>query len=70
MLVAGEVAWIIALFVISAFGGIAAWCFFVWAIKDKQFEDTEDVAARMLKLDEVTVVESEPTTKDKEGARA
>lgn len=62
-----QVTWIIGLFAISALGGLSAWCIFVWAIKDKQFDDTEDVARRLNELDDATVAAQKP--RESEGAK-
>ncbi|MCC6573400.1 MAG: cbb3-type cytochrome oxidase assembly protein CcoS [Planctomycetes bacterium] len=60
-----QISTVIILFVISALAGLAAWCFFVWAIKDKQFENTEDVSKRLLELDDATVAESDVSRREK-----
>ncbi len=64
-----QISLIVILFLISALGGLSAWCIFVWAIKDKQFDNTEDVAMRLNQLDEVNAVETEASRKSKEGAQ-
>jgi cbb3-type cytochrome oxidase maturation protein len=51
-----NITYIIGLFLISLLVGLAAWFFFLWAIKDKQFEDPEDVANRLNELDDVNQV--------------
>lgn len=42
---------VVVLFIVSAMAGIAAWFVFLWAIKDKQFENIEDVSERVTELD-------------------
>ncbi len=44
---------------LSGLVGIATWLFFLWGVKDKQFEDVEGVAARIPELDENRAVETE-----------
>lgn len=46
-----SVSVVVLLFIVSAMAGVAAWFIFVWAIKDKQFEDIEDIAERLTDLD-------------------
>jgi cbb3-type cytochrome oxidase maturation protein len=46
-----SVSVVVLLFIVSAMAGVGAWFIFVWAIKDKQFEDIEDVAERLTDLD-------------------
>jgi cbb3-type cytochrome oxidase maturation protein len=41
----------VVLFIVSAMAGVAAWFIFIWAIKDKQFEDIEHAAERVNDLD-------------------
>ena len=45
---------VVALFFISALDGVAAWFIFVWAIKDRQFDNVEDVAHRIHDLDDAS----------------
>ncbi len=51
---------VVFLFIVSAMAGGAAWFIFVWAIKDKQFEDIEDVAERVTELDAHDAYEVKP----------
>lgn len=51
---------VVVLFIVSAMAGVAAWFIFVWAIKDKQFEDVEDVAERLTELDAHDACEAKP----------
>lgn len=51
---------VVMLFIVSAMAGVAAWFVFVWAIKDKQFEDIEDVAERLQDLDAHDAYKMEP----------
>ncbi len=52
---------VVLLFIVSAMAGVAAWFIFVWAIKDKQFEDIEDIAERLTDLDAHDAYKAEPS---------
>jgi cbb3-type cytochrome oxidase maturation protein len=56
-----SVSIVVILFIVSAMAGVAAWFVFVWAIKDKQFENMEDVAERVTDLDAHDACEVKPT---------
>lgn len=56
-----SVSIVVILFIVSAMAGVAAWFVFVWAIKDKQFENMEDVAERVTDLDAHDAYEVKPT---------
>lgn len=43
---------VLALLGIAALFGISTWLFFLWAIKDKQFEDVEEIGHRLEELDQ------------------
>ncbi len=42
---------IIALFAIAFLFALSTWLFFIWAVKDKQFDDVEDISKRVQELD-------------------
>jgi cbb3-type cytochrome oxidase maturation protein len=56
---------VVALFLVSAMAGVAAWFIFVWAIKDRQFEDVEDVALRIHDLDDAAAFDSKANSQSK-----
>lgn len=39
------------MFIIAGLVGVAAWLIFVWAVKDRQFDEIEDIAQRVSDLD-------------------
>lgn len=39
------------MFIIAGLIGIATWLFFLWGVKDRQFEDIEEVASRLNDMD-------------------
>jgi len=39
------------MFIIAGLVGIATWLFFLWAVKDRQFDEVEEIAQRVADLD-------------------
>lgn len=42
---------IVALLAIAGLFALSTWLFFLWAIKDKQFEDVEEIGHRLAEID-------------------
>jgi|GEM_PF-3827757 len=42
---------IIALLAVAGLFALSTWLFFLWAIKDKQFEDIEEIGHRLVEID-------------------
>jgi cbb3-type cytochrome oxidase maturation protein len=46
------------MFIIAGLVGVAAWLIFVWAVKDRQFDEIEDIAKRVSDLDSHTTTDA------------